>query len=449
MWNRILIARPGEVAARVARTCKRLGITAVAAVGESRSEGVHTDACDEIRKIGERADGTVDPAEVVRVFHEIGADAIYSGYGVDAWDRELARALEAADVPFVGPDPDAIDLAWDRLALRKAAERAFVRMVPGGASPIASLADAFAAADEVGYPIVLRPIGVDADLELARFEDEEALERGFDEYAAKAAGLPLCLEHEIERARVLDVLVAADMHGEVLGLSETETTLSAAGKPRIDESPSPELLMRGDGESIRLGMFDAAIRLAAELRTPGLVTVRFLLDPSSRLFVADVALGLPLQHAICEMVTGLDLVGVQLAIAAGEPLPDDVHTVQPSGHAFGAVVGLLPNGGEPKPVREIRFPPAPQRQVRVEPMVIEGQVPSGELLDALCRITTYAPIRHQALLTLDRMLAELDLSPLETTSPRLRAILAEESYRAGQYDTEFLDARARAGRGHA
>jgi acetyl/propionyl-CoA carboxylase alpha subunit len=143
------------------------------------------------------------------------------------------------------------------------------------------------------------------------------------------------------------------------------------------------------------------------------------------------------------MVTGIDLVGVQLAIAAGEPLPDEVHTVQPSGHAFGAVVGVAPNGVEPRAVREIRFPPAPQRQVRIEPMIVEGQVASEELLDALCRVTTYAPIRHQALLTLDRMLAELDLSPVETTTPRLRDILAQESYRAGQYDIEFLDARSR------
>jgi acetyl/propionyl-CoA carboxylase alpha subunit len=448
MWNRILIARPGEVAARVARTCKRLGIAAIAAVGESRPAGVHTDACDEIRTLPERPDGSLDPAEIVRIFHELEADAVYSGYGIDAWDRELARALEAADVPFVGPDPDAIDVAWDRVALRHAAERAFVRMVPGGSTPIASLADAFAAADEVGYPVILRPITPKEDLAPARFADEDELEQGFGAYAEHAEGKPLCLEHEVERARVLDVLVAADMHGEILGLAETETTLSAPGAPLVDESPSPELLMRGDGESIRLGMFDAAIRLAAELRTPGLVTVRFLLDPSSRLSVADVALGLPLQHAIYEMVTGLDLVGVQLAIAAGEPLPDDVHTVQPSGHAFGAVVGALPSSAEPKPVREIRFPPAPQRQVRIEPMIIEGQLPTSELAGALCRVTTYAPIRHQALLTLDRMLAELEVSPLETTSQKLRGILAEESYRAGQYDTSFFATRARAGREH-
>ncbi len=443
MWNRILIARPGEVAARVARTCKRLGIAAIAVVGESRVEGAHKDACDEVRTIAERPDGTLDPAEIVRVFREVEADAVYSGYGVDAWDRELAHALEAADVPFLGPDPDAVDLAFDRLALRKAAERAFVRMVPGATDAIASLADAFAAADAVGYPVVLRPVGHLAEVAPARFEDEDELERGFAGYAEKAAGAPLCLEHEIARARVLDVLVAADMHGEVLGLSETETTLSADGRHLVDESPSPELLMRGDGESIRLGMFDAAIRLAAELRTPGLVTVRFLLDPSARLFVAGVDLGLPLEHAVCEMVTGLALVGVQLAIAAGEPLPDEVHAVQPSGHAFGAVVALAPESGEPKPVRDIRFPPAPQRQVRVEPMVVEGQVPSAEHQGALCRVTTYAPIRHQALLTLDRMLAELDLSPLETTARRLRGILAQESYRAGQYDTDFLDGLAR------
>ncbi len=435
MWNAILIARPGEVAARVARTCKRLGITAIAAVGESKKVGAHADACDEVHVLPELPDGTVDPADIVKVVRQVDADAVYSGYGTSAWDRELAHALEAADIPFIGADPDSMDVAFDRLALRKAGERAAVRMLPGSTEPIGSLADAFAAADAAGYPIVLRPVWALAPLAAARFEDEGELERGFADYQRAAGDIPICLDHDVERARVLDILLVADMHGEVVGICEQESTLSEAGKPFVDESPSPELIMRADGEAIRTALFDSAIRLAAELRTPGLVTVRFLLDARAHAFVSDVELGLPAQHAIAEMVTGLDLVGLQLSIAAGEPIPDEVHTAEPSGHAFGAAVGLGAMRADLAPVREIRFPPGPQRQVRVEPAVVEGQVPSGEVADAVCRITTYAPIRHQALLALDRMLAELEISPLETDVPRLRSVIASESYRAGQYDT--------------
>lgn len=435
MWNAILIAQPGEVAARVARTCKRLGITALAAVGESKKLGAHGDACDEVHVLPELPDGTIDPADLVALVRRIGASAVFSGYGTSAWDRELAHALEAADIPFIGADPDSMDLAFDRLALRKAAERASVRMVPGSTEPVASLADAFAAADAAGYPVVLRPVWALAPLASARFDAEDELERGFAEYERAAGGLPFCLDHDIERARVIDVLLAADMHGEVVGICEQESTLSTKGKPLVDESPSPELAMRADGEAIRTALFDSAIRLAAELRTPGLLTVRFLLDPNTRAFISKVELGLPAQHAIAEMVTGLDLVGLQLSIASGEPLPEEVHAVEPSGHAFGAAVGLAPTSDELPPVREVRFPPAPQRQVRFEPAVVEGQVPSGEVLDAICRITTYAPIRHQALLTLDRMLAEFEVRPLATNVPRLRSLIASESYRAGQYDT--------------
>ncbi|MBC7172161.1 MAG: hypothetical protein H5U40_07045, partial [Polyangiaceae bacterium] len=307
--------------------------------------------------------------------------------------------------------------------------------IPGSTTPIETLADAFAAADSAGYPVVLRPVWALAPIASARFEDEAELERGFDEYRRRAVDIPICLDHDLERARVLDVLVAADMHGDVVGICEQESTLSQAGGGYIDESPSPDLGMRPDGEAIRTSLFDTAIRLAAELGTPGLVTVRFLLDATARAYVSDVALGLTAQHAIAEMVTGLDLVGLQLSIAAGEPMPDEVHAVEPSGHAFGAVVGLGARRDDLEAVREIRFPPAPQRQVRVEPAVVEGQIPTGPLVDAVCRITTYAPIRHQALLTLDRMLAELEVSPLEVNVPLLRSVIAHESYRAGQYDT--------------
>ncbi len=443
MWNAILIAQPGEVAARVARTCKRLGITALAAVGESKKVGAHVDACDEVHVLPERADGTLDPAEIVALVRSTSADAVISGYGTGPWERELAHALEAADVPFVGPDADSMDLAFDRLALRKAGERAAVRMVPGSDAPIASLADAFAAADACGYPVVLRPVWSLADVAPQRFADESELESGFDEYKRRAGDAGICLEHEVERARVLDVLIVGDMHGEIVGICEQESTLRDGGRTLIDESPSPELAMRPDGEAIRSALFDSAIRLATELRTPGLVTVRFLLDARARAYVSDVELGLPAQHAIAEMVTGLDLVGVELAIAAGDPLPDEVHTVEPSGHAFGAAVGLGARREELPAVKEIRFPPAPQRQVRVEPSVVEGQVPTEPIADAICRVTTYAPIRHQALLTLDRMLAELEISPLETDVPRLRSLIASESYRAGQYDTAVAAALAR------
>ncbi len=424
----------------MARTCKRLGTTAIAVVGKADESGVHVDACDEVVVV-EGAEGAfLPPASIVAAAQAAKVDRVHPGFASPRHHLALARALGDAGLRLVGPSPEAIAKSLDRMALRAMSEETFVRWVPGPDSTPPKLADAIEAATAIGYPVVLRADHDEVGLAPIRVDDDDELMNEWDGALAEARThhASLTVEQAFERARTFEVLVASDSQGETLAIAECETTLRDHGEVPIAESPSPELTYRTDGEALRMAMFETAIRVVGPLSLVGLSSVSFVLDGDARLWVDGVRVGLPRHSAAIEMVTGLDLVAVELALAAGQPMPDEVHTVQPSGHAFFASLSATDEASLDLVVKEFRPPPAPQRQVRFEPSVIDGEKPAPGDGRILTGVGTYAPIRHQALLVLARMLAEVDIAPLRTNARFLRAILADEAYRAGQYDTSFL-----------
>ena len=380
VFETVLILRRGEAATRVARTCRRMGITSIAVAAKDEPMSRHADAAD--RSIGVEVDatGSIPADELTGILEQAGADAVHLGYQGQPQMWELASTAEKADLAVVGTDLDVLGALTDPTTVRSAAERADVRTVSDSVPPY--------------------------------------------------------------RPREVGVLVAADSHGETIAIAECDRSLSTSEHALIHESPSPELFFRRDGEAFRLALFDSARRLAAELRYAGLLEIRFQLDPDGRAWASGVSIGLPRQHTLIEMVTRVDLVGLQLRIASGEKIPEDVRFLEPRGHAIGASIVALDQIDAP--VESFFIAPAPHGRVQTNASAtIELPLPAEDR-PLIAKLTTYDPIRHRALLTMDRMLAEMRAEPFATNVPNLRRILRDYTFRAGQYDTESVERLMRA-----
>lgn len=435
MSLRVLVAEPGESAARVARTCHRLGGTVVALTTERDASGVHVSGTDEAVRVADLSATTV-----LEVAKSVGATHVHPGYGNLGRAIDLRRAA-TDDGPILVVSPlEALERVLDRPTVRALAEEDEIRFVTGTRAGFAKLADAIEAADSFGYPIRLRATrsGV---VSSRRIDDEDQLFSAWDDLAREATdrGAALMVERELSRPRRVDVLLAAASDGEVVALTEAEiAVVEPSAGVVLEESPSPELTLRSDGESVRLSMFDSAIRFATRFGFVGLVSVRFFLDVDGHFHVAGVRTGLPRHHGTYELVTGVDLVELELALAGGGPLPESIHALQPAGHAFGASLRSPEASGHS--VSELRVPPQPMRRARVDATVEPGDRVCLADGDLVLRLHAFATIRHASLLGLDRLLSEAHLDNDHRTNARsLRTVLADEAFRAGKYDATLAE----------
>jgi len=430
MFEKLLIARRGEVVARVAKTCKRLGLHVVA-LHSQPGESVHVEACDEALEVDD-VDGRLVVDEIVEKAKSSGVDAVYPGFSSQTQHAELARALEAEGIPCVGADPDVLDLVADRPALRAIAQQE-VRCVP--CAPVADLDGALQAAREIRYPVALRDTRTDGRRPVL-LDDEDALHAAWPAFARE--GQMHLIEARFPRARRIDILLAADGEGEVAALGEMERSiLGSDGRSVLVECPSPELIIRVDGESLRDMLYDASIRVARHLSIAGLLRVTTWVDPDGRIWLDGVTVGLPSMHASLEQVLGLDLVALQLKIASGEPLGDEALYVQAKGH--GVAASLLATDAEARHtvLEDVRYPSVPTRMVRLESSVRDGVATPPDDWPRLAKLSAFAPVRRQAVQALDRMIAATVVTPVATNAAELRATLTHELFRAGQYDISF------------
>ncbi len=348
-----------------------MGIASVIVTSQEEAASRHVDAADRFLEVALDESGAIPTAELERVLAESEADAVHLGYQGQPHMWELASAAERADLAVIGTDLDVLGALADSSTVHAAAERAHVRVA----------------------------------------------------HDAPALVLP----------RQVGVLVAADSEGETAAIGECERTLSHGDHCLIHESPSPELVFRSDGEAFRLALFESARRVASELRYAGLLEIEFLLDADGLAWVNGVTIGLPRQHTLIEMTTRVDLVNLQIRIAAGEGIPDDLHGVEARGHALAA--SILATENADAPVGSFFIAPAPQGRVRADSSATVGMALPADDRPLIAKVTTYEPVRHRAMLTMDRLLAELRTEPFETNVGPLRRILADYAFRAGQYDS--------------
>jgi 3-methylcrotonyl-CoA carboxylase alpha subunit len=435
MFGKILIAARGEIAMRIARTCERMGVATVAVESELGASAQPVELSDEPASVAPSS--RLDPASLIATAKQHGAQAIHPGSGALCQDVGFSRAAREAGLVLVGSSPEALARCADRASNQELARQAGIRPLPACTIGAANLAQALEAAREIGYPLALELRAQAAESLLVDSEEElaEALERCRNGADAALVHAELWLD----RPRLLSVQLLSDDR-DPIALGDVEHSLELAGRTLLEEMPAPALT-GSRGERKRIAMRDAAVRIAKEAGVLGASVAEFLLDAEGRLYFRALRAGLALEHALVEMCTGLDLVEIQLRIAAGERLPAAVLQAQATGNAIEARVyaenPLDGTASGPVEITALRWPMVAPGRLRIETDLAVGSRAAIDIDPLIAKVIAYGPTRHQAVLTLDRVLAEATLEPLTTNLQFVREILGDESFRAGHFDNAF------------
>jgi acetyl-CoA/propionyl-CoA carboxylase biotin carboxyl carrier protein len=445
MFSRVLIANRGEIAVRVTSTLRRLGVESVAVFSDADADAPHVRSADRAVRLGPApaAESYLDIEKVIAAAVASGSEAIHPGYGFLSERPAFARACAEAGVTFIGPSAEAMALLGDKVAAKEAASAAGVPVVQGLSAGAAGAPTDDEIIEWVGgqrLPLLLKAAagGGGKGMRVVRSLEElpEAIGAARREAAAAFGDDRLLVEHYLERSRHIEVQLIADAHGTALHLGERECSLQRRHQKVIEEAPSPVV-----SAELRERMGSAACALARAAGYVGAGTVELIAereDPSSFYFL-EVNARLQVEHPVTELVTGLDLVELQLRVAAGEPLWLSQSDVSLSGHAVEARVyaedpasGFLPSTGR---VVAYRSPAG----ARVDSGIEEGSEVSAHYDPMLAKVVAHASDRAGALARLDRALAELRVVGLTTNTPWLRALLGRPEVQAGELDTELIE----------
>ncbi|MFF7646702.1 biotin carboxylase N-terminal domain-containing protein [Streptomyces canus] len=439
MFDTVLVANRGEIAVRVIRTLRALGVRSVAVFSDADADARHVREADTAVRLGPApaAESYLSAERLLEAAARTGAQAVHPGYGFLAENAAFARACADAGLVFIGPPADAISLMGDKIRAKETVEAAGVPVVPGGRDP--ELAEA---ARALGAPVLLKPSaggggkGMRLVRDLTVLEEEIAAARR--EARTSFGDDTLLVERWVDRPRHIEIQVLADGHGNVIHLGERECSLQRRHQKVIEEAPSVLL-----DEGTRASMGEAAVEAARSCGYRGAGTVEFIVpgdDPSSYYFM-EMNTRLQVEHPVTELVTGLDLVEWQLRVAAGERLPYGQEGVRLTGHAIEARVcaedpakGFLPSGGTVLRLHE------PQGDgVRTDSGLSEG-TEVGSLYDPmLSKVIAYGPDRATALRKLRAALAETVTLGVQTNAGFLRRLLAHPAVVAGELDTGLVE----------
>jgi len=451
MFEKVLVANRGEIAVRILRGLREMGIRSAVIYSEPDRLGLPVLLADEAYPIGPAPsrESYLRGEAIVQLAKEIGADAIHPGYGFLSERASFAHLCRDAGVIFIGPSPEAIDAMGSKVESRRLMIAAGVPVVPGGKDPLPDLESAAAAAEAIGYPVMLKAAAGGGGKGMRMIPSAAELASSYraarSEAAASFGDDTVYLEKLIVDPRHIEIQVMGDLHGRVVSLGERECSLQRRHQKVVEEAPSsvvtPELRRR---------MGEAAVKAASAVGYSNAGTCEFLFDRSGNFFFLEMNTRLQVEHPVTELVTGIDLVHTQIRVAEGEPLGpefDNVENLQPRGHAVEVRLyaedpfqRFAPSPGK---IEILRWPDGPG--VRVDSGVYEGSEISIHYDPMVAKLIVWAADREQALNRLERALAELRVEGIRTTAPLFRALLADQDFRSGNLDIGMLDRKLAAG----
>lgn len=446
MFDIVLVANRGEIAVRVIRTLRRLGIRSVAVYSDADAGARHVIEADTAVRLGPAParESYLDIGKVIDAAQRTGAQAIHPGYGFLSENADFAAACDRAGVAFLGPPARAIEVMGDKIAAKNAVAAFDVPVVPGVARPGLSDDDLIAAADDVGYPVLVKPSAGGGGKGMHMVDDPARLRNALVTARREAASAfgddTLFLERFVLRPRHIEVQILADTHGNVVHLGERECSLQRRHQKVIEEAPSPLL-----DAPTRARIGAAACDTARSVDYVGAGTVEFIVsgDRPDEFFFMEMNTRLQVEHPVTEAVTGLDLVEWQLRVAAGEKLGFAQDDITLTGHAIEARVyaedparGFLPTGGRVLGVVE-----PSGTGVRVDSSLLAGTVVGSDYDPMLSKVIAHGADRAQALARLDEALSRTAVLGVQSNVEFLRFLLADDRVQAGNLDTALLDER--------
>ena len=446
--RKVLVANRGEIAVRVIRGLRDLGIESAVIYSDADRAGLAVLLADEAYRIGPApsTESYLKAEEIVTLAAAIGADAIHPGYGFLAENADFARRTGQAGLIFIGPSASAIAVMGSKIDSRRRMIEAGVPVVPGADRALGGLEEAEREAAEIGYPVMLKASAGGGGKGMRRVSEASELASAYraaqSEARASFGDDAVYLEKAIIDPRHVEIQVLGDARGKVVSLGERECSIQRRHQKVVEEAPSAAV-----DADLRRRMGEAAVRAASAVRYTNAGTVEFLLDTDGEFYFLEMNTRLQVEHPVTEMVTGVDLVAAQIRLAEGQPLGPELDRVEPKGHAIEVRLyaedpyrGFVPSPGR---IELLRWPEGPG--VRVDSGIYEGSEVTVYYDPLLAKLIVWGDDRTQAMNRMERALMETRIEGIRTTRELFQAVLADEDFRAGRLDNGMLDRKLAAG----
>ncbi len=441
MLTKILIANRGEIAIRVMRTCRELGIASVAVYSELDRDAAHVRYADEAYALGGQtaAESYLNTDAILDAIRKSGADGVHPGYGFFSENADFARAVTELGVAWIGPPPEAIEVMGDKISSRLAAARAEVESVPGTTTPITDASEIVAFGREHGYPIAIKAAYGGGGRGMKVVERAEDAQAALDSAAREAQayfGRPECyLERYLTRPRHVELQIFCDTHGNGVYLSDRDCSTQRRHQKLIEEAPAPSI-----PDATRRAMGEAAVKVALACGYVNAGTVEMLYQ-DDEFFFLEMNTRLQVEHCVTEEVTGLDLVAEQLRVAAGETLSFGQDSIERRGHSIECRINaedptknFLPSPGT---ITRLRVPAGPG--VRWDGGYEEGDTISQYYDNLVGKLVVWAPDRDRAIERMMRALSEFEIAGIKTTIPAHLTLLPTDAFRAVTHSTKWVE----------
>ncbi len=442
MFQKVLIANRGEIAVRIIRACRELGIRTVAVFSEADREALHVRMADEAYCIGPTAskDSYLNMTNLISVASLTGADAIHPGYGFLAENANFAELCAACNITFIGPDAESITKMGDKSVAKDTMKAADVPTVPGTEGLIESDDEAVEIAHHIGYPVIVKATAGGGGKGMRVAKDEEELRKAIrqaQKEAETAFGNPgVYLEKYLEEPRHVEIQIIADKHGHAAYLGERDCSIQRRHQKLVEEAPSPAL-----DQSLREKMGNAAVAAAQYVNYHGAGTVEFLLDKHGQFYFMEMNTRIQVEHPVTEMITGIDLIKEQISVAAGYPLSFAQEDVKINGWAIECRINAENPAKNfmPSPGKVVNYLPPGGYGVRVDSAVYPGYQISPFYDSMVAKLIVWGKDRDEAIQRMKRALSEFVIEGVKTTIPFHTQLLEHEAFVEGNFNTKFLE----------
>jgi len=442
MFSRVLIAARGEIALRILRACKELGIETVVVYSKADANAIYLRFADRAIKIGpaESSESYLNEARIIAAAEVADVDAIHPGYGFLSEAPTFAEVCRDCRIEFIGPSPEVMKIFGDKSKAREVARSLGIPVVPGSDGPITDDQAAREIASKIGYPVIIKAAagGGGRGMRIARNEISLAsnLMVASGEAEKSFSDSRVYIEKYISGCRHVEVQILADRHGNVVHLGERDCSLQRRHQKLVEETPCPVLT-----EKTRTELCRAAVKLMKGTGYRGAGTVEFLVDPNGKFYFIEVNCRIQVEHPVTEMVTGVDIVKEQLRIAAGEPLSINQNAVKTQGTAIECRINAEDpaNGYRPCPGKITQFYPPGGGGIRVDTHVYAGYEVPPFYDSLLAKLIVHGRTRREAISIMIRALDEFVIEGVKTTIPLYKEIFLSRAYLQGAVDTSFIE----------
>ena len=442
MFKKVLIANRGEIALRVIRACKELGVETVAVYSEADRESLHVRFADDDVCIGRAPsrDSYLNIPRLIAAAEITGADAIHPGYGFLAENTEFAEKVSASNIAFIGPTPDQIRQMGDKAAARKLAKAQGVATVPGSPGPVESVEEGQQVAGEIGFPVIIKAAAGGGGKGMRVANDVEQFTQSFtlakQEALAAFNSDEVYIEKYLARPRHIEIQIMGDTYGKVMHLCERDCSVQRRHQKLVEEAPSPAV-----DQTLRQDIGDAAVKLAESIRYVGAGTVEFLLDTDGSFYFMEMNTRIQVEHPVTEMCTNFDLVKEQIAVAAGAPLSFVMNGHRLRGHAIECRVNAEDpsRNFQPSPGLITAYHPPGGPGVRVDTHIYAGYTVPPYYDSLLAKVIVHGNTRTEALARMRQALDSFIIEGVTTTIPFLGRVMRHPDFVAGKIDTKFLE----------